>query len=125
MRFTASGRGSLRWMPSRPAARISPLTRYGLPAGSGPRADIDAKIDSVYRPRVPADLPFRVEMRVGAAAKTILEFAEEERVDLIILGRQGRGAFSRWLLGNVAGKVACKAPCPVLIVPSSAVVRSP
>ena len=40
------------------------------------RADIDAKIDSVYRPRVPADLPFRVEMRVGAAAKTILEFAE-------------------------------------------------
>ena len=89
------------------------------------RADIDAKIDSVYRPRVPADLPFRVEMRVGAAAKTILEFAEEERVDLIILGRQGRGAFSRWLLGNVAGKVACKAPCPVLIVPSSAVVRSP
>lgn len=81
------------------------------------RADIDQAIDTRYRPRVPQDVAFEVEMRIGDAARTILDFAEQQGVDLIILGRQGRGALSQWLLGNVTGKVARKATCPVLVVP--------
>jgi nucleotide-binding universal stress UspA family protein len=81
------------------------------------RADIDHAVDARYRPRVPSGVNFQVEMRIGEAARTILEFAEEQDVDLIILGRQGRGALTQWLLGNVAGKVARKCVCPVLVVP--------
>ncbi|MDD4102155.1 MAG: universal stress protein, partial [Kiritimatiellae bacterium] len=81
------------------------------------RADIDHKIDTVYRPRVPAGINFEVEMRIGEAARMILDFATRENFDLIILGRQGRGAITQWLLGNVTGKVSRKATCPVLIVP--------
>ncbi|MGI5868377.1 MAG: universal stress protein [Kiritimatiellia bacterium] len=86
------------------------------------RAGVEAKIDADYRPRVPAGLPFRVEIQVGSAAKTIIAFAKEENADLIVLGQQGRGAIGRWLLGNVASKVVCQARCPVLIVPSGAVI---
>ncbi|MDR2849350.1 MAG: universal stress protein [Verrucomicrobiota bacterium] len=84
------------------------------------RADIDRTVDAEYRPRVPAGVAFQVEMRIGEAARTILDFAEREGADLIILGRQGSGAITQWLLGNVAGKVVRKAVCPVLVVPGAA-----
>lgn len=84
------------------------------------RADIDAKIEHTYRPRIPQSVPFQIKMQVGSAAKVILEYADATHADLIILGRQGRGALSRWLMGNVTGKVACKATCPVLIIPAQA-----
>lgn len=89
------------------------------------RADIDQTIDARYRPRVPAGVTFEVEMRIGDAARMILDFAELQGVDLIILGRQGRGAITQWLLGNVTGKVARKASCPVLVVPMAFKERQP
>lgn len=89
------------------------------------RADIDHKIDIAYRPRVPAGVNFEVEMRIGEAVRMILDFAARENFDLIILGRQGRGAITQWLLGNVTGKVARKATCPVLIVPLAFMEKQP
>jgi nucleotide-binding universal stress UspA family protein len=81
------------------------------------RADIDHAIDTQYRSRVPEGVNFQVEMLIGDAARMILEYAQEHEVDLIILGRQGRGALTQWLLGNVAGKIAHRSLCPVLVVP--------
>jgi nucleotide-binding universal stress UspA family protein len=84
------------------------------------RADIDARVNEVYRSRLPKGVPFKVEMRIGAPPRTILEYAEAETVDLIVMGRQGQRPVTRWLLGNVSGQVARKAVCPVLIVPIEA-----
>ncbi len=89
------------------------------------RADIDHAVDTDYRPRVPAGVNFHVEMLIGDAARMILDYAAEQEADLIILGRQGRGAITQWLLGNVAGKVARKSLCPVLVVPLSFKARMP
>ncbi len=89
------------------------------------RADIDHTIDADYRPRVPSGINFEVEMRIGDAARMILDFAEQQGTDLIILGRQGRGAITQWLLGNVTGKVARKATCPVLVVPMAFKEKQP
>jgi len=83
------------------------------------RADIDQRIAD-YRTRLPPGLDLKVEMRIGDAARTILEYAEANAADLIVLGRQGHRPFTQWLLGNVAGKVAQKSPCPVLIIPLDA-----
>lgn len=57
-----------------------------------------------------------IEMRIGDPARAILEYAEAEGVDLIVMGRQGHQPITHWLLGNVASKTARKTPCPVLIV---------
>ncbi len=81
------------------------------------KRDIDAKIDADYRPLVPEGVDFRVEIRVGRDYIRILEFAEQQDVDLIVLGRHGHTAFGKWLFGNVTEKVARHAPCPVMIVP--------
>jgi len=56
------------------------------------------------------------EVIVGHAADVIIEQAEEQDVDLIILGSHGRTGITRLLMGSVAEAVLRKAPCPVLIV---------
>ena len=46
----------------------------------------------------------------------ILDFAEENNIDLIVIGTRGRSGFKRLLLGSVASHVATYAHCPVLVV---------
>ena len=51
--------------------------------------------------------------RVGSA---IVDYAERENVDLIVIGTRGRTGFKKILLGSVASDVVTYAHCPVLIV---------
>lgn len=46
----------------------------------------------------------------------IVEYAEEEKVDLIVMGTRGLSGFKRLLLGSVAMGVATYSTCPVLII---------
>jgi len=47
---------------------------------------------------------------------TIVEYAESEDVDLIIMGTRGRSGFKKLLLGSTASAVVTYSPCPVMIV---------
>ena len=47
---------------------------------------------------------------------TIVEFAENEGIDLIVVGTKGRTGFRRLLFGSVAQGVTVYAHCPVLVV---------
>ncbi len=55
-------------------------------------------------------------LRQGNARDHILDFAEAEDVDLIVMGTHGRRGLDRLLLGSVTERVMRKAPCPVLAV---------
>ncbi len=62
---------------------------------------------------------FQVEKlieRGTAPYGNILDAAEREGIDLIILSTHGRSGLSHFLLGSVAEKVVRFAPCPVLVV---------
>ena len=52
----------------------------------------------------------------GNPSEQILKFAEQEKVDLIVIGSHGRTGISRLLLGSVAEEVVRRAACPVLTV---------
>jgi nucleotide-binding universal stress UspA family protein len=54
--------------------------------------------------------------RQGDAADAILDVAEEQRADLIVVGNKGTTGAKRFLLGSVPNKVCHHAPCSVLIV---------
>jgi len=46
----------------------------------------------------------------------IVEYAEREAIDLIIIGTKGRSGFKKLLLGSVAAGVVNYATCPVMVV---------
>jgi nucleotide-binding universal stress UspA family protein len=60
----------------------------------------------------------RLETRVelGAPAAKILELADKEKIDLIIMGAHGRKGLDRAIFGSVAAKVVKGAPCPVMTI---------
>jgi len=67
-------------------------------------------------------LPVNVvrEVKIGTPYRTIIETAEEEKVDLIVMATHGRTGLSHLLIGSVAERVVRTAPCPVLTVRPSA-----
>ena len=54
--------------------------------------------------------------REGDAADAILDVAEEQGCDLIVVGHRGMTGAKRFLLGSVPNKISHHAPCSVLII---------
>ena len=54
--------------------------------------------------------------RQGDAADAILDVAEEQAADLIVVGNKGMTGAKRFLLGSVPNKVSHHAPCSVMII---------
>ena len=52
----------------------------------------------------------------GDVGPTICKVAEDEAVDLVVLGTHDRGRWSRLWFGSVSDHVVRHAPCPVLVV---------
>ena len=52
----------------------------------------------------------------SAPAASIVQYARDLAIDLIIVGTHGRGAMAHLLMGSVAERVVRTAPCPVLTV---------
>jgi nucleotide-binding universal stress UspA family protein len=62
------------------------------------------------------DLKISKKLISGRPAETIVEFAEKQGVDLIVVGSRGLGGIKEFILGSVSDRVADQAHCPVLIV---------
>ena len=52
----------------------------------------------------------------GVITESILDIAETETVDLIVMSTHGRSGLSRWVYGSVASKILQVASCPVFLV---------
>ena len=55
-------------------------------------------------------------VRRGNPFAEIIRYAQNEKIDLIIIGTHGRGALGHLMMGSVAEKVVRYAPCAVLTV---------
>lgn len=62
------------------------------------------------------DAEVKGKVVTGYAAEEILDLAEDEGVDMIIMGTHGRKGIDRILFGSVAEKVVKTSKCPVLTV---------
>lgn len=63
-----------------------------------------------------AALPYQYHISVGTPAEAIAQYADRQKVDQIVMGRQGQGGLQSLLLGSVVNKVLHLAKCPVLLV---------
>ena len=57
----------------------------------------------------------RAFIKAGQPARTIIAWAKEKEVDLIVLSSRGMGSVEGYLLGSVSHKVTALAECPVLV----------
>ncbi len=63
--------------------------------------------------------PVKTRIEEGEVHRKIVEVAEEERCDLIVLGaKKQKGVLGRLLGDHVIEKVIDRAPCPVFVVGS-------
>ncbi|MEZ4769123.1 MAG: universal stress protein [Caldilineales bacterium] len=64
-------------------------------------------------------LGLQVRPVVGGSrpATAILELAEQEQVDLIMLATHGRGGMDRLVMGSVADRVVHHSTCPIFLLP--------
>jgi len=77
----------------------------GMAALHSARAALDA-----------AALPYQYHISVGTPAEAIVQYADEQGVDQIVMGRQGQGGLQALLLGSVVNKVLHLATCPLVLV---------
>ncbi len=64
------------------------------------------------------DLKIREVVLSGQAYAAIVDCAEREHADLIVISSHGRSGLSRMLIGSVTDKLLRGAACPVLVVPA-------
>lgn len=81
---------------------------YGVP-----NPDNAALIKMLQAVVPPIDVPYEHRLVVGDPAGEVVRVAEDEGVDLIVMGTHGRTGLRRLLMGSVAEAVLRRAPCPV------------
>jgi nucleotide-binding universal stress UspA family protein len=61
----------------------------------------------------------RVELRTGSGdvAQSLINIAASSSIEMVVLGRRGRGQLAGLLLGSVSQKLVSLAPCAVVVVP--------
>jgi nucleotide-binding universal stress UspA family protein len=80
------------------------------------REDVDATLRDAASEAEQAGVTASVYSRQGDPADAILDVAEEQAADLIVVGNKGMTGAKRFLLGSVPNKVSHHAPCSVLII---------
>jgi nucleotide-binding universal stress UspA family protein len=97
----------------------SALERIGMTARQEPAdlrgvaADVLARDQRRFEE---AGFTVQKHVREGDPAHVIIDVAEEQRVDLIVVGARGHSGLRRVMLGSVTGKLAHHAPKSLLIV---------
>jgi nucleotide-binding universal stress UspA family protein len=105
-----------------PAQRLNDERRQApedLQWAINPREDVDATLEAAAEVAREAGIAVDVYARQGDPADAILDVAEEQEADLIVVGNKGMTGAKRFLLGSVPNKVSHHAPCSVLIIRTS------
>jgi nucleotide-binding universal stress UspA family protein len=81
-----------------------------------PREDVSDTLAAAAQGLQDAGVEVETHAREGDPADAILDVAEEQHADLIVVGNKGMTGAKRFLLGSVPNKVSHHAPCSVMII---------
>lgn len=83
------------------------------------RTEVKGYLEAVRARQAQPNLPLRAMAVEGDAASIILDVAEEQNVDLIVMSPHGWSGANKLLLGSVTERVLHQASCPVFVVRSA------
>ncbi len=84
--------------------------------------DVSLREASAYlenvRDRLTVDFDGEIKAKVieGLVAENIVDYADTQEIDLIVMATHGRSGIGRWVFGSVAERVLRGAQCPILMV---------
>ena len=81
-----------------------------------PREDVETTLRAASSTLGEEGVTVETYAREGDPADAILDVAEEQGADLIVVGNKGMTGAKRFLLGSVPNKVSHHAPCSVMII---------
>jgi nucleotide-binding universal stress UspA family protein len=108
-----------------PALDIIPMAGYGM-VGALPRVPHEptafdhASLEEAVQAAAEAGVEARSKLLIGNAADEIVTFADDQNVDLVVVGSRGHGALASALLGSVSRGVLSESKRPVMIVRAQA-----
>lgn len=75
-------------------------------------------LDDIKEKADKSGIQFRSEiiMAKRSETSTMLDYAEEQNINLIVVGTRGRSRIKKMLLGSIASGLVTYASCPVLVV---------
>jgi len=79
-------------------------------------ADVTLKEDTKKTTNSIIQLKTQVVVSPISVTESIVQYAEGENIDLIVVGTRGRSGFKRLLLGSTASGIISHAHCPVMVV---------
>ena len=85
------------------------INEYYREQGMAALVDARARLDK-------AGLAYSYHISVGTPAEAIVQYADEQSVDQIVMSAHGEGKLSTLLLGSVVSKVVHLAKMPMLLV---------
>lgn len=74
------------------------------------------KLRAAEEKAVEANVTYDVTILRGNPSSTIVEYAEEKKIDLIVMGTRGLNVLQEMVVGSVSHQVIQKSNSPVLIV---------
>ena len=94
-----------------------PAPLFGEAPGRGALREIlRTYVDAVATRARARQIPASGLVPEGTPYKAIVELAQKEKANLIVMGSHGRTGLKRLLMGRVTERVIGHAPCPVLVV---------
>jgi nucleotide-binding universal stress UspA family protein len=85
----------------------------------------DDELTTLLAGITPNGTPLKRVLTGGPPSHVVLDYAEQEGIDLVVMGTHGRRGLRRVVLGSVAEDVLHRTDLPVLVVPEAAPRRTP
>lgn len=73
-------------------------------------------LSSAEKKAIEAGVKANATLLKGDPATLLIEYAQNEKVDLIICGGKGKGGLTKAILGSIAHKLVNYSPVPVVVV---------
>jgi nucleotide-binding universal stress UspA family protein len=100
-----------------PAVPISDVTCAGIDVHATDDAllaQAQKALDKIVREQIPAGVDVESTVITGNAVDGIIEYAQDQNADLLVMCTHGRTGLSHVLMGSTAEAVVRRAHCPVL-----------
>ena len=79
--------------------------------------DLEKMFNDKYLNHIKDKTKVKIVTESGREDEKILEFAQREKIDIIVIGTHGRTGIEHVFLGSVAEKIIRRSPIPVFVIP--------